>query len=432
MNVLYLYNETQTYTNTVYEHIAAFRRYSVHTTYFCHQDQYREFNVDLERFDAVVIHYSVRLPYDQIAESTAHALGLYTGLKVLFIQDEYDHTCRAWYWIKRLGIQLVFTVVPDSGISRVYPPEEFPGVRFINNLTGYVPEEEEGTGEALPPSKRSLVIGYRGRPLPMRYGQLGQEKVAIGQLVQKYCEAKGIRSDIAWTEEKRIYGPKWYEFVRECRAMLGSESGSNVFDWDGTLAQKIKDYRCANPAADDIAVYEAVVRPHELPGLMNQVSPRIFEAIFARTILVLFEGTYSNVVVPGRHFIPLRKDGSNLDEVFALLENERFVDEMAERAYEEVIASGKYSYSTFVATVDRHLEEAVRNLIAPPARADNSPRKIEEGHPSPLTTSPVRAVLHSTVRNGVFWGVARLIWTRIPDGLRTKIKPGINVLLGRG
>lgn len=391
MNVLCLYNATQTYTATVFEHLSSFRKYSEHRYFFAHQDSAAALSLEYSHFDAVVIHYTIRLPFDQIAEENAAALTQYRGLKVLFIQDEYDHPHRVWHWIRRLGIGLVFTVVPNEGISRVYPAHEFPAVRFVSVLTGYVPEDLT-SGSDVPPSQRPLVVGYRGRPLPIRYGDLGREKISIGQLVAKYCRSHNVRHDVNWTEESRIYGPKWYQFMSSCKSMLGSESGSNVFDWDGTLAARIQTFRSGNPHATDEDVYTAVVRPLEQPGLMNQVSPRIFEAIAARTVLVLFEGAYSGVVSAGEHFIPLNKDGSNLGEVFRLLEDGAYVDAMAERAYRDVIASGKYSYRSFVAVVDLGLRERLSQseMVAVDFR-DGGMVQAKIGCPTSIATAPMRA-----------------------------------------
>jgi len=427
MNVLYLYESRETHTNTVFEHLASFYRYSKFSSYYCHQDASSNFNVNLVQFDAVIIHYSIRLPYDQISDSTARAIEQYSGLKVLFIQDEYDHTHRAWYWIKRLGIQLVFTVVPPTGISRVYPPEEFPCVRFVSNLTGYVPEDLSGEAVAIAPSKRALIVGYRGRPLPIHYGQLGQEKVWIGQLVKQYCKSKGICNDIAWIERARIYGPKWYEFMASCRSMLGSESGSNVFDWDGTLKTHIENFKHAHPASTDDDVYREVVLPCEMPGLMNQVSPRIFEAIAAHTVLVLFEGCYSGVVSPGLHYLPLKKDGSNLDEVFTLLEDGKFVDEITERAYQDVIASGKYSYKAFVRMVDEQIAQSVALLdLKPQLQPYTMGSDI-----APLTRNPIRAAPPPV--GFKYWTLrfVYLMWQSIPIEARARVKPGLKRLLGR-
>lgn len=423
MNALILYNANNTFTNTLYEHVSSFATYSTLDPLFAHQDQRHALTADLSRFDVVIIHYSVRLPLDDIAESTADALAGFNGLKVLFIQDEYEHTHRAWHWIHRLGIQLVFTAVPEPAIARVYPPEEFPGVRFVNTLTGYVPEDLPPL-DAPPPSRRGLVVGYRGRPLPLRCGRLGQEKIEIGRLVKAYCESRGVPHDIAWAEDARIYGPQWPRFLASCRAVLGTESGANIFDVDGTLQSRIDAFRRAHPSAGDEEVLKAIVDPDEVPGLMNQVSPRIFEAIAARAALVLFEGHYSGVVVAGRHFISLEKDGGNLDDVFAQLGDGEYVDAMTERAYQDVIVSGLYSYQAFVRTVDEHVTRAVvrlgsRRAVAPaPAHEDLASttvtvRPIRRGPPQPPPS----------IMKPVF-----AMWRMLPAGARAAMKQRLRFL----
>lgn len=433
MNILFLYNSTQTYTNTVFEHLASFARDSRHRTFFCHVDQYSELVTDLSRFDAVGLHYTIRLPFDQVSPSAELALSEFRGLKFLFIQDEYDHTHRAWHWINKLGLNLVFTVVPEASIEQVYPALELPGVRFVSNLTGYVPEGLSNASEVLPPSKRCLMIGYRGRPLPIRYGQLGIEKVSVGEITKNYCDTHGIMTDIAWSEESRIYGPKWYEFMTSCRSMLGSESGSNVFDWDGSLFQSIEDFKENNPSADDMEIYEQVIRPREIDGIMNQISPRVFEAIAARTVLVLFDGDYSGVVKPGEHFIPLNKDGSNLTEVISFLQDEDYVDAMAERAYQDVIASGKYSYKSFVAKIDDEIEHSLSNSGGNPSHlcVQAGMRTCYEEQPIVFTTTPLRAKPPKPTAT-IWWRVAIFIWSRFPEVFRDKLRPYLSSLFKRG
>jgi hypothetical protein len=423
LKILYLYNSAETYTNTVFEHIASFSNYSRHRSFFCHSDATTEFNEDLSCFDAVAIHYSVRLAFNFISPSTVKAVTEFSGIKILFIQDEYDHTHRAWHWIKTLGIHLVFTVVPEVGVERVYPACEFPGTRFISTLTGYVPGDLNLNPAVNPPSQRSLIVGYRGRPLPIRYGRLGMEKIRIGELVKNYCDAHYIKNDIAWSEETRIYGPRWNDFILSCRSMLGSESGSNVFDWDGTLAKRIAEYRRKNPNARNDEIYDEVVRAEEIEGLMNQISPRVFEAIAAKTVLVLFEGNYSGVVKAGEHFVSLKKDGSNLAEVIRLLQDGAYVDAMAERAYREIIASGKYSYQSFVSQVDEEIELAHRALGQMIRGAEAVERYLDQL--TPITKYPTRTSLHPS------WRLAVRYWGKLPDSVRGFLKPPLKWLFGR-
>ena len=428
MNILCLYNHNQTYTSTVFEHLSSLYKYSKYRWFFVSYDQDIGFAHIESHFDVVLIHYTIRLPYDEVTDHNAATLKCYRGLKVLFIQDEYDNTNRTRDLIKQLGIQLVFSVVPEKGLSRVYPPAEFPGVRFVSVLTGYVPEDIS-RAEYGPPSKRQLMVGYRGRHLPIRYGALGKEKVGIGRLVKEYCRANAIPHDIEWKESARIYGTKWYDFLASCRAVLGTESGSNVFDWDGTLDVKTQEYKVSHPNATEDDIYTAVIKPLEIPGLMNQVSPRIFEAIALRTVLVLFEGEYSGVVTPGVHFIPLKKDCSNFDEVFRQLANEPYVDSMTDRAYQDVISSGKYSLQAFIGLVDQEIENASSEFIRPNRESRWTCSPIENiDIPIPITLSPIRAVYQHP---GPLRTFAHWVFMFLPVSMRTYLKPKIRALMGK-
>ncbi len=430
LNILYLYNETQTYTNTVYDHISCFRKYSKHRPFFCHQSEYTNFNLDLSRFDAIAIHYSIRLPFDQISSSAEKALSEFKGLKFLFIQDEYDHTHRAWHWIKALGIQLVFTVVPPNGVEKVYPPSEFPHTRFVSILTGYVPHEFSLPQDLLPPSQRLVTVGYRGNSLPIRYGQLGIEKIQIGSLVKRYCDDHNIKHDISWSAKDRIYGENWYKFIVSCRSMLGCESGSNVFDWDGTLVQRIHQFRKENPTAKDSEIYEKYVKSSEINGIMNQISPRAFECIAAKTVLVLFEGHYSGILKAKQHFIPLKKDGSNIADVIRLLQDDIYVDEMAERAWYDVIVSGHYSYQSFVSLVEKEILASLDTLGTCKNHSFVMDSNAESA--SPVTTWPIRAVLTLT-GEGISHGplsrikhlAIRYLWGNLPESFRLAVKPAL-------
>lgn len=426
--VLCVYAASQTYTATVLEHLDAFRKYSQFAWSYLNYSSLDRPNESLEYYDAVAVHYSVRLPFGQLTESAQENLRKFSGKKILFIQDEYDGTDIAKRIIKSVRFDLVFTVVPVESLGRIYPVDEFPGTRFVNNLTGYVPDNLIAEAEQVSaPSKRSLVVAYRGRPLPVRYGRLGQEKVAIGHHVKDYCRKHGIPCDIEWDESSRIYGENWYKFIGSAKAMLGSESGSNVFDWDGSLQQAIDRYRKEWPNATDQDVYRNVIEEREVDGLMNQVSPRIFEMAAAKTVMVLLEGEYSGVLEPNTHFLPLKKDFSNLDQIFSGLADDIKVDDMAERAYQDIILSERYSYRQFVGMVDSEIEvmfealklpltDAVVTPLAPLSKV--TPFPIKSKPPLPALTSPLEKALGRLV-------IA--LWQRIPVGIR----PYIKRLLGR-
>jgi glycosyltransferase involved in cell wall biosynthesis len=361
LNVLILYDDGSAHVGTIYEHLDAFRKYSEHrffympaTGIFPNHDE-EQVSFDFGIYDAVIVHYSVRLSVDEhLAAPIAEAMKAYRGPKLLFIQDEYDRTERARLWIEELGISAVFTNVPRESLSLVYPEARFASVDFLPTLTGYVPEDPCLDRFAIPMAERHCLIAYRGRSLPHKYGALGYEKFRIGIDMKRICAERSLAADIDVTEESRIYGEDWYRFIGSARATLGTESGSNVFDFDGELARLSRVH--ADMAFPDFAA--RYLEPHEGMVRMNQVSPKIFEAIRLRTALLLFEGDYSGVVRPGEHFIALKKDYSNVDAVLDQLQDIPFLEAMTERAYRDVIDSGRYSYRTFIEGVDAYLSKA--------------------------------------------------------------------------
>lgn len=358
-NVLVLYDDRSTHVSTVREHLTSFTKYSKHRIWYASGSadvpavEVAKGCLDLEAFDAVAIHYSLRLSVqDHISPVVAEAVRAYFGPKLLFIQDEYDATETARRWIGRLGIDAIFTNVPLAHIERVYPATAVGQVDFLPTLTGYVPEEFDLSLFGKPISERPFVIGYRGRKLPHHYGKMGWEKYTIGLEMRDRALARGFQVDIEVDDHHRIYGDDWYRFLGSCRATLGTESGSNVFDEDGSLAELAKQH--SEMTFD--AFHKQYLEGREACFEMNQISPKIFEAIRLGTALVLFEGAYSGIIKPNVHYIPLKKDYSNVAEVFEKLADLEFLKTITFRAFSDVIESGRFSYNEFVAGFDAYVD----------------------------------------------------------------------------
>jgi glycosyltransferase involved in cell wall biosynthesis len=379
--VLVLFDDRSTHVKTIEHHLTSFLKYSANEIAFAPCTGGRECVYDLTRFDAVVVHYSVRLcAKGHLSASYEQALEAYPGLKILFAQDEYDHTNQLKTAMRELGIQVLYTCVPPGSVRQVYSEPFFDRVHFVHTLTGFVPPEFElDTRPITPPADRPVLIGYRGRDIGWWYGDLAREKLLIGVRMKEICDARGLPTDIAWAEADRVYGPAWLDFLARCRATLATESGSNVFDFDGTLRRRVEEERRLNPAATYEEVHARHLRRHEGAVVMNQISPKLFEAVALRTALILFEGSYSGVVQAGVHYLPLRKDFSNVDDVLRQVQDDAVVRTMTERAYADIVASGRYSYRAFVRDFDAELD---RLLGAVP------PRHTGE-QPAPAATLPL-------------------------------------------
>jgi hypothetical protein len=448
MNILILYDAGATFTNTVWDHLAAFKRYLPDRVFYCHAVGSLGGVGNLAEFDVVIVHYTVRVAYGLLSPSLDSALQRFAGLKVLFVQDEYDYTEVTRQAIERLRIDIVFTCVPEASIGKVYAPARFPQTRFVANLTGYVPANYPQRADWRPLRDRKFAIGYRGRSLPYWYGHLGQQKRDIGVRMREECLKRGIPVDIEWDDSRRIYGDAWVDFVSNCRVTLGSESGSNVFDDTGAIRSAVQEWLKTRPTATYEEVFHRFLAPHEGRVSMNQVSPRIFEAACLGTGLVLFEGEYSGVVQPDVHYIPLKKDFSNIEDVLAKIRDDALLERMIVRTYADIIESGRYGYAAFMKQVCTVFECERKYFAANDgpseperAEADDALRRITTplvvslspvcASDIPYTVVPQPVDLSKMVLSSYRGRMTAWLWSRLPIPVRDALRPAVRAIRAR-
>lgn len=364
-NIAVIYDERSTFTKTVMEHVAAFKEYSRHNIFFLPgtnqgwpttqsytsgwmKSSSKKSKWSLQYFDVLIVHYSVRMSYPgYVSEVISDAVHKFTGPKVLFIQDEYENVNEAIRNIDHLGFDVIYTCVPPEGISYVYGQLKNKNTRFIRNLTGYVPFVDSVEKHSLPLEERKVLVGYRGRRLPHHYGMLGFDKFDIGERFKQRSISAGLVVDIETSDSKRIY-EGWYDFIGSCRATLGTPSGANIFDFDGSLKEKAINLQ--EFLFED--VYQEHFERHEGQVIMDQISPKFFEAILMRTALICYPGDYSGILIPDVHFIALERDFSNFDDVVEKLTDLSYLTALTDRAYRDIISTGLNSYKHFMAGVD--------------------------------------------------------------------------------
>jgi len=363
MRILVAYSMSSTHVQTTLDYLLALKRYSSHEVSYVHATHEAVMDFDFDDFDVVLQNYCARLCFEgYVSRSYREALKRFRGLKMLAVQDEYNRTNVLKAAIRELGFHVVLTCVPQDSLEYVYPRREFPDVEFVTVLTGYVPDHLVDAGRTPAPlGRRPLVIGYRGRDIGGLYGRLAFEKYEIGRRMREICQERGIPHDIAMDDQSRIYGPAWLDFIGSCRSMLGSESGSNVFDFDGSIERTYKEMAGARSWKVGYDEFLPLVARHESEISMGQISPRAFECAAMRTPMILFRGRYSGVLTADVHYIPLEKDFSNVDEVLGRLEDLPALEAMAQTTYRDLVDSGRYGYAAFgrqlCAIIERKFDE---------------------------------------------------------------------------
>jgi len=342
---------------TIIDHCQAFQRYSRHNYFYVNPVMSAMPTwLNLNHFDVIIIHYSIYTLGDTYLNAKWRAAIRDSGArKVLFIQDEYRQVNAFIERMKELSIDVLYTCYPPGEIDKVYTEQALPGVTKISTLTGYVPAYLACRPQDFD-SPRPIDVGYRGRQPPLWLGHLGQEKRWITERFLECAPAYGLKCDISSREADRIYGNAWQRFLRSCACVLGTESGASVVDFTGDIERKVQAHLARRPGASFEEVRDRFFKDEEDKIRMNQISPRVFESIACGACLVLFEGEYSGILAPWVHFIPLKKDFSNIEEVAAKIKDRDFTRAMARKAHEDVIGSGLYSYKAFIGKFDRDLD----------------------------------------------------------------------------
>jgi glycosyltransferase involved in cell wall biosynthesis len=316
--------------------------------------------VELDDFAGLIIHPTVAYNPTNLFgldRLLSRRLCTYEGVKVLAKQDEHYRSAEWPRFVREAGVDLLLTCIPEAEQPKVYHREQVgDAVQIMQTLTGYVTPFMCGLS-APRLAERRLDVSYRGSVQPISFGRLGIEKRKIGSDVALHPATGRLATDISSRWEDRINGKDWYDFLASSRLVLGVESGSNLFDFDGTVERLCSDFAMRNAEMDPLseAYYLKAEAEflHRYEGNVRyaQVSPRHFEAAASGAVQLLYEGTYSGIFQPGRHYLPLRRDLSNLEEALDTAlsaEGQRIAD----AALQEIIHNPRHHHETFVQAFD--------------------------------------------------------------------------------
>ena len=128
-------------------------------------------------------------------------------------------------------------------------------------------------------------------------------------------------------------------FLSSCKAVLGTESGANIVDFSGDLEKTVDEYVYKNPNITFEQVYDKFLSVYENNVKLAQISPRCFEAAMLKVPMILVEGDYSGILRKNEHYIELKKDLSNIEEVCKNLSNIAYLEKISKFAYEDLISS---------------------------------------------------------------------------------------------
>ncbi len=383
MKILILYQlRDRTDRSTIYEHLYSFKKFnSQHNFHYLNVFNGIPEFIKKVKYDAVILHYTFLagdrfLKDDRSWFNKTKGLEEVSGYKIAIPQDEYDHTERLCHLFKRVSVQAVYTCFDkDEDIKKAYPFEIAGVKKFFKVYTGYVDEKKISSLKSkwVPFGDRPIDIGYRARMLPAYFGRHGQLKYRLVGIFNKALKGKCLNTDIQNTnhtftdENAKVvkHGRSWYDFLLSCKAFIGCEGGSSLLDFDGSIKERIFEYSLKYPNADFDEIEEKCFKGLDYNISCFALSPRHFEAVMTKTLQILVEGNYGGIFKAWEHYIPVKGDFSNLDEIFEILKDHAYCQKITDQAFNDIVVSGKYTYANFVANVICDIEENTNGLPEP-------------------------------------------------------------------
>lgn len=370
MNILILYwKPRHSIVSTHDNHLFSFRRYEK-------EDHFYYYNCDSERgihkalckipFDAVIFHYTfLALRFDQpsfwaMYEKIKTSLANLSGIKVLIPHDEYVYTRSLWAIIRDCDVQRVYSSCFGHDHAVIFPEAETGKKDLCHPVfTGYIDERMlkwvERRSKLFP--QREIDVGYRAASANYAFGFHGQLKTRLAEAFHECVKRHpGLREDVKLTYmdsyKNTITGKSWFDFLLRCRTALGCLGGSSILDPDGEIRRRALQYVKQHPHPTKEEIAENCYGDQEGRIRTYILGPRVFECAMTRTCQLMVEGDYFGVLEPNVHYIPIKADFSNLDEVLDLVEHDKeYCEQIAQQCYEHVVASGSYTYRSFASEI---------------------------------------------------------------------------------
>jgi hypothetical protein len=354
----------------IWEYIYCFRRYSEHKIFYVNFFFSKiPWFLKWLSFDVVIFHNSLTGPWNEVRFNRNLEILKKTdfrqAIKVAFFQDEYFNTDMLCNFINALQVKYVFSVAPGSEWKKIYHSVDFSKVKFFHVLTGYIDKKILKKVQKIRKSiVKDIDVGYRtvwGNTYTL--GKFGLLKIQIAEIFKNILKDTNVKFDISTHRKDIILGFNWYKFLLRCKYTIGVESGSSLLDRDGSIHKKIESFLESN----NNALYEDIEKNcfSGQDGFLKLVaiSPRHFEACITKTCQILIEGDYNGILKPGIHYIELKKDFSNINEIVELLKDENRRSTIVNRAYLDIVDSEEYTYEKFVNFVFNSIVHCKSNTI---------------------------------------------------------------------
>tara|TARA_Y100000768_G_scaffold302854_1_gene236763 strand:- start:26101 stop:27303 length:1203 start_codon:yes stop_codon:yes gene_type:complete len=277
------------------------------------------------------------------------------ALKVVFSQDDYWLSAVRDQFYTDNKIDIVLPSVQSESWNDLFPIYSKAG-NLIQGYTTYLtPHIRSLEKFSKPWDDRKIDFFYRASGLPTFPNSLGRVKAEIGDTFKKVSQnhSRKYKYDIKtidYNSKEALTGDKWYEYLGNSKAIIGSNSGSSVKIETHSIAKKIHEFNKSNY---DIYSSLSLIPSSDRNKNYTGISPRNLEAAFTRTLQILVPGEYGNILTPYKDYIPFEQNGSNMREVLDIFSDKEKCSEIIENCYNTFSGFKDIQYEELIDMIHR-------------------------------------------------------------------------------
>lgn len=290
----------------------------------------------IRSYDLIVVSHAAAGDDMTILTKAASLLARRACPMVVFIGNEYDLLDEKIGFMQRVKADRICSQLPIDAARYLY--EGIDGSRILSmphalNPDVYRPPAHE---------EREVDIGFVGDIYWPFVGD--EERTHLIRHFEAHGTDYGLRCDIRAGQMVRLPREEWATFLRRTKGLIGAESGTYYLNDRGKLLTRARDYNLKeNQKASFAEVFEKFYAGVTPAVSGKSVSSRHFEPIGAKCCQLLLEGDYNGTLTAGEHYIPIKRDLSNVTEAVRAFKDEGYRRRIADQAYEHVMANHTYA-----------------------------------------------------------------------------------------
>lgn len=268
--------------------------------------------------------------------------------KIALPQDDYDCSAILDEWMVEWNVDCIYSVCPEHW--EILYPKSIKQTDIRLGYTGYISDKWIDAWKS-PKTNffRTVDVSYRASKLGANFGRTGQLK---WEIVDRFkCALKGasgLKIDISIEQKDLIPGAKWHEFLENSKFCLATPSGSSLLDPYGNIRNCVNRYSVIKSNAAFHEFEEKCFHGEDGKYKFVAISPRNIEAALAETVQIATPSSYSDLMSPAEHYIPLHEDCGNINEVLQMMKDESLILKMKRQCKEAFLSEPRLRQKNIV------------------------------------------------------------------------------------